>query len=136
MIDKLLLKHACDFSVSPSPFGLDFGTWDFGTWDSGLTIEHLDQVSSVYASTGSTVSMLSVFLSAQTRRCIVIVWRLLVQTFGGNLHLGLQAPRPSVKQPIRGQYYEPVANQRPGYPDGASQSQNIGDWREKTDDCF
>ena len=38
-----------------------------------------------------------------------------------------------VCQPIRGQYYEPVANQRPGYPDGASQSQNIGDWREKTE---
>ena len=28
----------CDYCVSPSPFGLDFGTWDFGTWDSGLTI--------------------------------------------------------------------------------------------------
>ena len=27
-----------DFSVSPSPFGLDFGTLDFGTSDSGLTI--------------------------------------------------------------------------------------------------
>ena len=27
-----------DFSVSPSPFGLDFGTLDFGTLDSGLTI--------------------------------------------------------------------------------------------------
>ena len=27
-----------DFSVSPSPFGLDFRTLDFGTWDSGLTI--------------------------------------------------------------------------------------------------
>ena len=27
----------CDFSVSPSPFGLDFGTLDFGTSDSGLT---------------------------------------------------------------------------------------------------
>ena len=32
----------CDFSVSPSPFGLDFGTLDFGTSDSGLTkIENL-----------------------------------------------------------------------------------------------
>ena len=30
---------SCDFSVSPSPFGLDFGTLDFGTSDSGLTIE-------------------------------------------------------------------------------------------------
>ena len=29
----------CDFSVSPSPFGLDLGTLDFGTSDSGLTIE-------------------------------------------------------------------------------------------------
>ncbi len=28
----------CDFSVSPSPFGLDFGTLDFVTSDSGLTI--------------------------------------------------------------------------------------------------
>ena len=28
----------CDFSVSPSPFGLDFGTLDFGTSDSGFTI--------------------------------------------------------------------------------------------------
>ena len=28
----------CDFSVSPSPFGLNFGTLDFGTSDSGLTI--------------------------------------------------------------------------------------------------
>ena len=28
----------CDFSVSLSPFGLDFGTLDFGTSDSGLTI--------------------------------------------------------------------------------------------------
>ena len=25
----------CDFSVSPSPFGLDFGTLDFGTSDAG-----------------------------------------------------------------------------------------------------
>ena len=28
----------CDFSVSPSPFGLDFGNLDFGTSDLGLTI--------------------------------------------------------------------------------------------------
>ena len=28
----------CDFSVSPSPFDLDFGTLDFGTSYSGLTI--------------------------------------------------------------------------------------------------
>ena len=31
-------SHSCDFSVSPSPFGLDFGTLDFGTSDLGLTI--------------------------------------------------------------------------------------------------
>ena len=30
-----------DFSVSPSPFGLDFGTLDFGTSDLGLTIKTL-----------------------------------------------------------------------------------------------
>ena len=29
----------CDFSVSPSPFGLDFGTLDFGTSGLGLTIK-------------------------------------------------------------------------------------------------
>ena len=29
----------CDSSVSPSPFGLDFGTLDFGTSDLGLTIK-------------------------------------------------------------------------------------------------
>ena len=29
----------CDFSVSPSPFGLGFGTLDFGTSDLGLTID-------------------------------------------------------------------------------------------------
>ena len=28
----------CDSSVSPSPFGLDFGTLDIGTSDLGLTI--------------------------------------------------------------------------------------------------
>ena len=27
----------CDFSVSPSPFGHDFGTLDFGTSDSGTS---------------------------------------------------------------------------------------------------
>ena len=32
----------CDFCVSPSPFGLDFGTLDFGTLDSGLTIVEKD----------------------------------------------------------------------------------------------
>ena len=31
----------CDYSVSPSPFDLDFGTLDFGTSDSGLTISIL-----------------------------------------------------------------------------------------------
>ena len=30
----------CDYCVSPSPFGLDFGTLDFGTLDLGLTISH------------------------------------------------------------------------------------------------
>ena len=30
----------CDFSVSPSPFALDFGTLDFGTLDPGLTASH------------------------------------------------------------------------------------------------
>ena len=34
----------CDFSVSPSPLGLDFGTLDFGTLDSGLTILGFNQV--------------------------------------------------------------------------------------------
>ena len=29
----------CDYCVSPSPFGLDFGTLDFGTSDLGLTID-------------------------------------------------------------------------------------------------
>ena len=34
----------CDSSVSPSPFGLDFGTLDFGSFDLGLTIspDHLE----------------------------------------------------------------------------------------------
>ena len=30
-----------DFSVSPSPFGLDFGTLDFGTLALGLTIKFM-----------------------------------------------------------------------------------------------
>ena len=30
LINKLL--GPCDFSVSPSPFGLDFGTLDLGLW--------------------------------------------------------------------------------------------------------
>ena len=34
----------CDFSVSPSPFGLDFGTLDFGTSDLGLTIIQMSQM--------------------------------------------------------------------------------------------
>ena len=33
-----------DFSVSPSPFGLDFGTLDFGTSDLGLTIWNLTRI--------------------------------------------------------------------------------------------
>ncbi len=31
----------CDYCVSPSPFGLDFGTLDLGTSDLGLTISRL-----------------------------------------------------------------------------------------------
>ena len=31
----------CDYCVSPSPFGLDFGTLDFGTSGLGLTIMEL-----------------------------------------------------------------------------------------------
>ena len=33
----------CDSSVSPSPFGLEFGTLDFGTSDLGLTIRYLEE---------------------------------------------------------------------------------------------
>ena len=36
----MLKSYPCDFTVSPSPFGLDFGTLDFGTSDSGLTIKN------------------------------------------------------------------------------------------------
>ena len=36
---KVMGGGPCDFSVSPSPFGLDFGTLDFGTSDLGLTIK-------------------------------------------------------------------------------------------------
>ena len=42
-----ILEHSacpCDYRVSPSPFGLDFGTLDFGTSDSGLTIIFLQIV--------------------------------------------------------------------------------------------
>ena len=40
----------CDYCVSPSPLGLDFGTLDFGTSDSGLTIsEILFKVAIVFA---------------------------------------------------------------------------------------
>ena len=35
----------CDFSVSPSPFGLDSGTLDFGDSDSGLTIYQYEKSS-------------------------------------------------------------------------------------------
>ena len=52
----------CDFSVSPSPFGLDFGTLDFGTSDLGLTTspgyllplhgEVLEQKHAIYDSSG------------------------------------------------------------------------------------
>ena len=34
----MLKSWVCDYCVSPSPFGPDFGTLDFGTSDSGLTI--------------------------------------------------------------------------------------------------
>ena len=34
----MVVGGPCDFIVSPSPFGIDFGTLDFGTLDSGLTI--------------------------------------------------------------------------------------------------
>ena len=40
----------CDFCVSPSPFGLDFGTLDFGTSDSGLTIMVLPFIYCLYLS--------------------------------------------------------------------------------------
>ena len=33
----------CDFSVSPSPFGPDFGTLNFGTSDLGLTIPSIQK---------------------------------------------------------------------------------------------
>ena len=33
----------CDYCVSLSPFGVDFGTLDFGTSDSGLTIRLIQQ---------------------------------------------------------------------------------------------
>ena len=36
-------SHSCDFSVSPSPFSLDFVTLDFGTLDLGLTIKARSQ---------------------------------------------------------------------------------------------
>ena len=35
----------CDFSVSPSPFGLDFGTLDFETSDSGFISTYIYIVS-------------------------------------------------------------------------------------------
>ena len=47
----------CDFSVSPSPFGLDFGTLDFGTSDLGLTILEF-----FAPSTAQSVTLLSVFV--------------------------------------------------------------------------
>ena len=62
----------CDFSVSPSPFGLDFGTLDFGTSDTGLTTRALAAVategfalfalSHVYSNVG-----FKMFVSAWTR---------------------------------------------------------------------
>ena len=32
----------CDYCVSPSPFGLAFGTLDFGTLESGLTKREIE----------------------------------------------------------------------------------------------
>ena len=34
----------CDSSVSPSPFGLDFGNLEFGTLDLGLTISTMENI--------------------------------------------------------------------------------------------
>ena len=34
----------CDFRVSPSPFGLDFGTLDFVTADLGLTKIFIERI--------------------------------------------------------------------------------------------
>ena len=48
----------CDFSVSPSPFDLDFGTLDFGTSDSGLTIMSDELVAASTAGDGDTVTWL------------------------------------------------------------------------------
>ena len=61
-----------DFSVSPSPFGLDFGTLDFGTSDSGLTIIYFFVIN---CSTGSqgyhkklvTLSVFLFYVSVLTR---------------------------------------------------------------------
>ena len=51
----------CDFSVSPSPFGLDFGTLDFGlrTWDFGLGLDNIYLLSGyivpiIFQNTGSS----------------------------------------------------------------------------------
>ena len=42
-----------DFSVSPSPFGLDFGTLDFGTSDSGLILHLCKMYFIKYTKTGT-----------------------------------------------------------------------------------
>ena len=53
----------CDFSVSPSPFGLDFGSLDFGTLDLGLTIsDHTDE----YFASFYTKSLISTFSLAMS----------------------------------------------------------------------
>ena len=44
----------CDYCVSPSPFGLDFGTLDFGTSGLGLTIAHVKKVCNLAESLDNT----------------------------------------------------------------------------------
>ena len=44
MLKSYRVGGPCDFSVSPSPFGLDFGTLDFVTSDSGLKITDINNM--------------------------------------------------------------------------------------------
>ena len=57
----------CDFSVSPSPFGLDFGTLDFGTTDSGLTILYYTFM--VYDNS-------SIDIISNPVNCLILIWRI------------------------------------------------------------
>ena len=57
----------CDFSVSPSPFGLDFGTLDFGTSDSGLTIPICSNLK------GAQQMMISFHLTLNFRRVLIFL---------------------------------------------------------------